>query len=95
MSFDAEVSGSVSYLASEAAASCLAADAYWPKWDAPWWHMLLLHEMGKTSPIPAIAIEELVKALHRYPVKVVPIHSGDMPEAPHWEGRSSRSRQSA
>jgi hypothetical protein len=80
MNFDAEVSDSVRYLASEAALNALEADAYWPKWDAPWWHMLLLHEMGRTSLIPAVAIEALVEALNRYPVKIFPIHPEDAPE---------------
>src|SRR5262245_26724747 len=85
MSFDQEVSSSVRYLASRAALQSLKADPYWPKWDAPWWHMLLLHEMGKTSLIPAVAIEGLVEALDRYPVKIFPIHPGDMPQGvdPH------------
>ena len=40
---------SVAYLDSPQAREALAVDAYWPKWDSPWWHMLLLDEMGLTA----------------------------------------------
>ena len=51
MSFEAEIAASVAYLDSSEAIDCLAEDTYLPKWDAHWWHMLLLHEMGHTSPM--------------------------------------------
>lgn len=79
MRFESEIDQSVRYLGSDAAARALAADAYWPKWHAPWWHMLLLHEMGHTSLIPEKTVEQLVAALNRIPVKIFPIHPGDLP----------------
>ena len=79
MYLERDVATSVQYLASETAIDCLAADSYWPKWDAPWWHMLLLHEMGHAALIPHVAIEKLVEALHRYPLKIFPIHPGELP----------------
>lgn len=55
------------YLGSAAALESLRRDAYWPKWDSPWWHMMLLHEMGETRRIPAAAIEALVVELESTP----------------------------
>lgn len=85
MHFEREIAASVTYLGSSAAIDCLAADPYWPKWDAPWWHMLLLHEMGHTSLIPGNILREFVAALDRYPVKIFPIQPGDLPQGvdPH------------
>ncbi len=76
---NAELEASLSYLASEQAVKSLEADAYWPKWDSPWWHMLLLHEMGETKRIPAQVIETCIASLNKMPVKIFPIHPTDMP----------------
>lgn len=73
------MNSSVEYLSSPAALDSLHADAYWPKWNSPWWHMLLLHECGEAKRIPAIALEAFVEALERYPLKIFPIHPPDMP----------------
>jgi hypothetical protein len=78
MRFEKEIAASVAYLDSPEASDRLGADAYWPKWDAPWWHMLLLHEMGLTSLIPASALRHLVASLERYPVKIFPIRQGEL-----------------
>lgn len=85
MDFEREIAASVAYLASSAAVDCIAEDPYWPKWDAPWWHMLLLHEMGHARLIPVITLRALVAALDRYPIKIFPIHPGDLPDGidPH------------
>ncbi len=76
----AELDALLDYLATPAAAASLHRDPYWPKWDSPWWHMLLLHEMGMADRIPQPAIQALVEALDRIPVKIFPIHPGDLPE---------------
>ena len=47
------VQATLDYLASAAALASLARDPYWPKWDSPWWHMALLHELGLSPMIPA------------------------------------------
>lgn len=79
MTFDNELQSSLRYLASEQAIKSLEADAYWPKWDSPWWHMLLLHEMGETKRIPEAAIRTHIATLNRMPLKIFPIHPGEMP----------------
>jgi hypothetical protein len=80
MAHDAELQASLRYLESAEALESLAADPYWPKWEAPWWHMLLLHEMGETALIPDVIVRALVEALHRAPVKFFPIRPGELPE---------------
>jgi hypothetical protein len=80
MNYKAEIQNSIDYLSSELALKTVDADAYWPKWDSPWWHMLLLHEMGETQKIPRDLIERYVASLNRIPLKIFPIQPEDMPE---------------
>lgn len=77
--FISEIDQSVRYLESDVALRSVEADPYWPKWDSPWWHMLLLHEMGETHRIPRRLIESYVASLNRIPLKIFPIHPEDMP----------------
>jgi len=80
MNYDSEIQKSIQYLSSEKALHSIDADAYWPKWDSPWWHMLLLHEMGETKLIPKMMIDRYVASLNRLPLKIFPIQPKDMPE---------------
>jgi hypothetical protein len=75
----AEVEASVAYLSSGDALASLDADSYWPKWHSPWWHMLLLAERGEAGRIPPAASDALLRALQRLPLKIFPIHEGDVP----------------
>jgi len=70
---------SLAYLASDEALVHLAASNYWPKWHSPWWHMLLLHEMGETSRIPEIIILRFITTINAYRVKIFPVHAYEMP----------------
>lgn len=79
MSYENEIQKSVQYLSSEQALQSVDADAYWPKWDSPWWHMLLLHEMGETHQIPEKTIRRYIATLSRIPLKIFPIHPEDTP----------------
>jgi hypothetical protein len=79
MSIAAQIGRSVAYLGSPEAQQSLAANCYWPKWHAPWWHMLLLHEMGETTRIPEIAIKGLIESIKRMPLKIFPIQPHDVP----------------
>lgn len=74
------VDDSVHYLASDAAIASLAVDAYWPKWHSPWWHMLLLHELGEHARIPARVVDAMHERLAR-----VPHHFALPPEQPTFE----------
>jgi hypothetical protein len=80
VNFKAEIQKSIEYLSSDLALKTVDADAYWPKWDSPWWHMLLLHEMGETKRIPKLMIERYIASLNRLPLKIFPIHPEDTPE---------------
>lgn len=77
--FDAETANSVAYLSSTEAMESLDRSAYWPKWHSPYWHMLLLHEMGETHRIPATIMRRYVAALDATPVKIFPIQDEDFP----------------
>lgn len=71
----------LAYLASDEAEASIEADPYWPKWDAPWWRMILLHEMGLARRIPARAIETLVRVLpahclHTFPFRIEEVPPG-------------------
>lgn len=79
-SLSEDTTQSIAFLNSEQALEILNFDAYWPKWNAPWWHMLLLHEMGLTKEIPAQIVDAYVEALNRMPLKIFPIHPDELPE---------------
>lgn len=70
---------SCTYLSSPEALQSIERDPYWPKWDSPWWHMLLLHEMDLTKIIPEAAILTMVKVLKDYYLPVFPIDAADVP----------------
>ena len=80
MQYEAEVEESLRYLGSDRALQSLNADPYWPKWDSPWWHMLLLHEMGLTKQIPESVIERNVAVLDAFPLKIFPVHPEEVPK---------------
>ena len=79
MSYQNETQQSVDFLKSDRAKAALAADAYWPKWDGPWWQMLLLHEMGETQRIPDSAVRGIVEKASQYPVKFFPFSEDEFP----------------
>jgi hypothetical protein len=70
---------SVEYLGSDAAQRSLDADTYWPKWDSPWWHMLLLWELGEARRIPERAVTKMVEGLNALRVQIFPIHQHEFP----------------
>ena len=80
MSLDAKIARSIEFLGSSKALRSFEAHCYWPKWNGPWWHMLLLHEMGETTRIPEIAITHLIESLNRLPIKTFPIPPDELPQ---------------
>jgi hypothetical protein len=74
------IADSVAYLGSDAALGSVERDPYWPKWNSPWWHMLLLHELGEARQIPARAAAAMASGLDRL-LHVFPIHPSDAPGA--------------
>ena len=79
MDFETEISQSIAYLESDEGRRAVDTDTYWPKWHSPWWHMLLLHEMGHAELIPQAIVDLYVERLDRTPLKIFPIHPEDMP----------------
>jgi hypothetical protein len=74
-----EVADSLEYLASDAALESIAVDPYWPKWHSPWWHMVLLHELGLAAQIPPRALRAMIDGLNAMPVLTFPFRDADMP----------------
>ncbi|HAZ13438.1 MAG: hypothetical protein A2X86_14560 [Bdellovibrionales bacterium GWA2_49_15] len=67
-----------SYLGSSEALKSIERDPYWPKWNGPWWHMLLLHEMDLTAEIPAETMAKMVQVLKTHYLPVFPIKPEDI-----------------
>ncbi len=78
--YSRELDESLNYLNSDEAVKTVKEDCYWPKWNAPWWHMLLLKEIGQVALIPEKIIREFIATLNNLPLKIFPIEPGDMPE---------------
>lgn len=79
------VESSRAYLSSAKAQDSLARDPYWPKWDTPWWHMVLLWELGKPEAIPPEASKALLEKLSTHYIDFFPNPREPMPEGkdPH------------
>lgn len=73
------VKTSLDYLVSQAALDSIKIDPYWPKWDSPWWHMMLLHEMGLTESIPSEAINWMLDFMEQHYLKSFPFKEEDVP----------------
>jgi hypothetical protein len=76
---EAAIAESIRYLVSDTAQRSLDADVYWPKWDSPWWHMLVLHETGDARRIPERAVTRMLERLDAFPLKIFPIQPGELP----------------
>ncbi len=79
MEFSDALKKSITYLSSPAAEASIAKDPYWPKWDSPWWHMCLLHELGLSDQIPKSIVFTMVNKLKIHYLPVFPIHESDFP----------------
>ncbi|MCE9573206.1 MAG: hypothetical protein K8W52_08620 [Deltaproteobacteria bacterium] len=73
------IAASVDYLASDAALRSLEVDTYWPKWDSPWWHMVVLHELGLAHRIPARVVTRMVEGLDALPIHFFPLRLDELP----------------
>lgn len=73
------INQSLEYLSSAEAIESIEIDAYWPKWDGPWWQMMLLHEMGLTDQIPEQAVEKIIDALDSRLLKFFPFTEEEIP----------------
>jgi hypothetical protein len=66
-------------LASDETVRSLEADPYWPKWDGPWWRMVLLHELGIAGAIPKRAVETLTRSLTASWLPFFPLTLAEVP----------------
>ncbi len=69
---DSWIAVSAAYLTSKKAEESLARDPYYPKWDSPWWHMILLWELGRADAIPKEAAEAMFAAIEAKYVRYFP-----------------------
>lgn len=63
---------------SEKALLMIERDVYWPKWDSPWWYILLLDETGKLPEVPVSAFKELLTCADRQYLKIFPTKETDV-----------------
>src|SRR5450432_890718 len=73
------IDDAVDYLGSAEAIDSLAEETYWPKWDGPWWHMVLLWELGEARRIPSRTVSAMVAGLNALPLHTFPIRDEDWP----------------
>jgi len=71
---------SVAYLQSPQAAQALALDPYWPKWQAPWWHALLLFELGLAAQIPRDFLQKYARLVDSHYLHFFPFEEHEVPE---------------
>lgn len=76
----AALEASLEYLDSAAALESIAADPYWPKWDSPWWHLSLLHELGLAKLAPERAVRAMAEKIRDYYLPVFPLSASEIPE---------------
>lgn len=76
---DAAIADTVRYLGSDEALRSIEVDTYWPKWDSPWWHMVVMWELGLARRIPERVVRAMIDGLNALPVKIFPIRPGDVP----------------
>ncbi len=67
-------------LASEHSLQSIHRDPYWPKWDSPWWKMVLLMEMGETSRIPAETARLMLREIDSQYLHFFPLVEAELPE---------------
>ena len=79
MRLDAELEALSARLASPETPLSLARDPYWPKWDAPWWWLTLLVELGEVRRIPRAAIVAFAEAVRGHYLPHFPVHVHELP----------------
>ncbi|MGZ3775573.1 MAG: tetratricopeptide repeat protein [Pseudobdellovibrionaceae bacterium] len=77
--FKDQIEKTKTYLASESALNSIERDPYWPKWDSPWWHMRLLHELGLANEIPTSAVKKMVEVLKTHYLPIFPVRAEEVP----------------
>jgi len=73
------IKASISYLSKNAAIDSINIDPYWPKWDSPWWHILLLYEIGEIKQVPFSIMDTLIDALNSHYLRFFPLYEDEIP----------------
>lgn len=79
MNVEAVIESSKRYLVSDSALKSIEIDPYWPKWNSPLWHMLVLWEIGQASQIPRSTVEALVDKINQHNLRFFPAKGEDVP----------------
>ena len=79
-SLNSQIIETIDYLNSQDAINSLKTDPYWPKWDTPWWRMLLLFEMGEGEQVPKLIAEFLITAIDNHYLKFFPFYEEEIPK---------------
>lgn len=67
-------------LAEPLALAHLAADPYWPKWDGPWWKLLLLFELDRFDLAPRATLEALARSAEKHYLDFFPRTEEELPK---------------
>lgn len=73
------VEQSIDYLSCAEAFRTIEDDPYWPKWNGPWWQMLLLFEMGWADKIPRKIVEFMSDRFNRHYLHFFPFTEAEVP----------------
>lgn len=68
------------YLSSKLAFNSLNCDPYWPKWDSPWWRILMLFEIGQGHLVLKSIAELLVKKINTHYLHFFPFYEEEIPD---------------
>ncbi|HNY12070.1 MAG TPA: hypothetical protein PKK26_10815 [Candidatus Wallbacteria bacterium] len=77
--YSSALNQSIDYLDSDEALKSIKIDPYWPKWNSPWWHMALLHEMGLAEMIPQKISHAMLEAIDSHYLHYFPFTEKDAP----------------
>ena len=70
----------VQSLLSEEASRALELDHYWPKWSHPWWGIMSLYDLNRSSMIPQSVLWSLLTRVEKNCLKIFPIFEEELPE---------------
>lgn len=79
MSLEKMIQKTLLYLASPEALDSIEQDPYWPKWNSPWWHMSLLHELELAKKIPQVTLNKMVAKLKKHYLPFFPTKENELP----------------
>lgn len=77
--FNEALAETLSYLCSPAALASIEADPYWPKWESPWWRVLLLVELGCANLVPREIVYAFSNALVTHYLRSFPFTLEEIP----------------